>query len=43
MSLLFLLGEDLHRDCGPEDQVGRMDMPVLQSYLESKDEVNWGG
>ena len=42
MSLLFLLGEDLHRYCRPDDLDGRMDVPVLQSYFGSRDEVNWG-
>ena len=42
MSLLFLLGEDLHRYCRPEDLDGRIDVPVLQSYVISRDDINWG-
>lgn len=34
MSLLFLLGEDLHLYCGPDDPDGRMDVPVLQGSFE---------
>ena len=42
MSLLFLLGEDLHGYCRPEDLDRRIDVPVLQSYCLSRDEINWG-
>ena len=41
MSLLFLLGEDLHRYCGLEDLDGRVDGLVLQSCFISRDEINW--